>query len=435
MDTALLRVSFQLLTDAQLMGYLATAGDRLPRGLVDEALRRGESLIAPLSELCRDDQAWRQTGASYWAPIHATYLLGAMESPGALPGLLAALRWSVRYDVDWVHDLLPSIFGPLGRAAVPPLRQRAFDVEGRDDDRTAAVRCLAGVAAHHPVLQGEILDSLKELADYAGEPERVRLAAAEVLTAFVRPGDRATAASAAIRGRWSDLPAFFDLEDVEEAWASGKQRLAPYRRDWLEFYDEREVESRQRRWREEAEDARWSRGVLLGELWVEEQCRRFLTRYEFTLGDLDDLERGDACWVAESLVEYLVWYENVAPWRLSRATAFAFLMDVFARRVALDHAGRIEAVPGELLRFARFCGDLGLVGPADLDGVESAVAEEEECFLAAALDPERRAVAREVLARLVAKGIDPREPEEAVRPESPLPPSRERPTARRRRTA
>jgi hypothetical protein len=128
-----------------------------------------------------------------------------------------------------------------------------------------------------------------------------------------------------------------------------------------------------------------------------------------------------------------VWYEGTAPWRLNRDTVFGYLMDTFSRRVAADHPGRVESVPPAILRYARFCAGLGKVGVADLDAVESVVASEHEAFVAAAQDPERRRVAREVLERLVAQGIDPRDPERVPAPATPVPASKDRPTERRRR--
>lgn len=433
MDTALRRISFQVLTDKQLLLFLSTAADRLPLSAVEEGLRRGASFAGLLTELCRAEESWRQSGAAYWTPVHATFILGALEDEVALRGLLAALRWSVYYDVDWVHAQLPSLFGPLGRAAIAPLRAHVADASGSEAGRVTAIRCLAGVAAHHPIHQGEILDSLRVLADDDTEPDFARLAAAEVLVAFVRPGDRGAAAGAAIRQQWSDRPASFDVADVEAAWARGEQRLEGYRRDWLDFYTPEAVEVRQRRWRAEAEDRRWARGTEDGAPWVEEQRQRFLTKFEFTLGDCDDQERGDACWVSEALVEYLVWHEGAAPWRLNGSTVFGYLMDTFARRVTLDHPGCIEAVPPQLLRFARFCAEHALIAEEDLADVERVVAEEQDAFVSVALDPERRRIAREVLDRMVAAGIDPRDPDRGVLPASPLPPSKERPTSRRQR--
>ncbi|HEV3027616.1 MAG TPA: hypothetical protein VG457_08600, partial [Planctomycetota bacterium] len=157
---------------------------------------------------------------------------------------------------------------------------------------------------------------------------------------------------------------------------------------------------------------------------------RFLTKFEFTLGELDDDARGDALWVAESLTEYMVWYEGLAPWRCNRGSVFSYLMDFFARRVSLDDPGLIHAVPDNLLRYVRFCADRGEVSAADLSEAEDCIQSEREEFLAAALDPERRQVARAVLEQMLSRGIDPRDPDAPPSPEGVLV-TKERKTSRR----
>src|SRR5438105_335346 len=71
METALARISLSLLTDDQLLDYLRTQEDRLPRDVVDEFVRRAERMIVPLTEISRDERSWKQADALYWAPVHA----------------------------------------------------------------------------------------------------------------------------------------------------------------------------------------------------------------------------------------------------------------------------------------------------------------------------------------------------------------------------
>jgi hypothetical protein len=59
-------------------------------------------------------------------------------------------------------------------------------------------------------------------------------------------------------------PSLFDAQDIDEAYARGKQDLDVYLQDWLAFYDSEAIEARQRRWDEEADDARWAAGVEQG---------------------------------------------------------------------------------------------------------------------------------------------------------------------------
>jgi hypothetical protein len=409
METALARVSLSLLTDDQLLEYLRTQEDRLPREIVDEFVRRGEKMIAPLTGICRDERAWKQTDALYWTPVHATFILGAIGDERAVKGLLASLRWSARYGVDWVYRALPSILGVVGRPAMGALMARGRDSEAAEIDRTLALHCLGGIAARHPIQQGEILDFLKVVVE-EGEEEWIRNVAASILLKFVRPGDQKLIAIAAIRQTWSDRPALFTSDDVKEAYERGVQDTTEYLRDWLEFYRPDEIETRERRWQEKAEDDRWAAGVETGAAWIHERMDRLLREYEASLAGFDDAARGNALWVAESMVEYNVWHEGLAPWRWNGQTAYAYMMDYLARRISAGEPGHIQVVPDNLVLFVRYCAGEGLLLERDWHAVQEVVAAEREAFVEAARDPETRHIARKVIESLIAKGKDPADP-------------------------
>jgi len=431
MDTATDRISSHRRSEAELLDALHSEEDRLSRGTVDEFLSGGERIIWRLTDLCRDERSWKQSGAGLWAPVHATYILGAFGDSRALMGLLASLRWSARYDVDWVYGKLPSILGRIGRPALLPLKARVTDSDAGELDRITELHAMAAVAAHHPIHQGEVLDFLRSLADNVDEQEGIRNVAASVLLKFIRPGDQKSILASAIRQEWSDRPPLFDAKDIDAAYALNEQQLAGYRQEWLDFYEPEAIETRQRRWAEEADDAQWSQGVREGAPWVEAQRHTYLTKFEFTLGDLDDEGRGDALWVADSFTEYLVAHEGLAPWRCNRASVFSYLMDFFARRVSLDDAGRIHVVPDNVLRYARFCAGRGDVAGGDLQEVEEVVDAEREEFVGAAADPERRKTARAVLEQMLSQGLDPRDPD--APPAAAVPATKERKTSRRLR--
>jgi len=432
METTVNRISFHQLTEEQLIESLYTQEDRLSRDVVDECVARGERMIWRLTELCREERSWTQQGPAFWAPVHATFILGAFEVSRALMGLLASLRWSAKYDVDWVYEKLPSILGRIGRSAILPLKARVADRDNGELDRMTELQALAGVAARHPIHQGEVLDFVRSIADDSDEEEGIRSVAAALLLKFVRPGDRKSIVASAIRQEWCDRPSLFDAQEIEQAYAKGAQQLDSYHQDWMAFYAPEAIEARRRRWDEEAEDAGWSDGVLQNAPWVEEQRHRFLTKYEFSLVDHDDSARGDALWVAESMTEYLVWYEGLAPWRWNGVSVFSYLMDFFTRRISLDDPGRIHVVPENVLHFVRFCALHGHVSAADLQAAEECVDAERDEFLEVALDPERRRIARAVIEQMLASGIDPRDPDAPPAAEA-APRTKERKTSRRLR--
>jgi hypothetical protein len=402
--------SVHLLGDDDLLNLLATEEDRLPRAVVDEILRRRDGLADALARLCADPDAWGAEGPAAWAPVHAALLLSALRPPWAVPALLAALREAARRRITWLLEALPRAFGELGRPGVAPLKIRALDRAASEAERALALRALGAVAARTPIEQGEILDFFRALAENEEEPEGLRARAAAELLRFRRPGDRPVILAAAHRQAWTEGPALFTPQDVEAAYRAPAPALGTPPGDPLEVYRPEAVETRLRRRREEAEDARWAAAARAGAPWVDELRGRLLRRYEETLGGLDDDARGDAVWVAESMTEYVVRHEGRAPWRWTAETAYAYLMDVLARRLAVDAPGRAAAVPDNLLRFARFCRDEGRLTDEALREVERVVGEEREGFVHAIARPAARRAARETLRRLLAEGIDPADP-------------------------
>jgi hypothetical protein len=389
-------VACRPLSDERLFDFLLLEEDRVPRGVVEEILNRGDHFRPALAAICSDEHAWGRSGAAAWLPVHATYLLAALGGRETLIGLLDGLRYSVRHDVEEVWEVLPTLLGRVGRAAVAPLRAIAFSPSAPDAERAVAAHALAAVAAHFPVEQGEILDLLRGGLD---DPSPAfRAAAGLALLAFARPGDR-------------DALGGLDPKEVELAYARGGPDLRDYTMDWMSFYDPERIEERGRRRRGREEDERWARGASMNAAWVEREGARFLRLYEAALAGLDDETRGDAVWVAESMSDYLIRHEGRAPWRWNGATAFAYLMDAFARRLSMDGPGRAAGLPDAMIRFIRFCAAEGKIRPAEAALATARVQGERGEFLRSLQDPVRKRAAREAIARLLDRGVDPCRPD------------------------
>src|SRR5512133_1024555 len=136
---------FHALSDRQLLELLHTAGDQLPREAFDECLRRGGRLLPYLRDIVADKTSWTNPLPEWWAAVHATYVLGAMEDPATLGALLAALRWSDAFDCDWVTEDLPSMLGKLGPVAFEPLAAVLRDVTAGWGARSVALSGMAAV--------------------------------------------------------------------------------------------------------------------------------------------------------------------------------------------------------------------------------------------------------------------------------------------------
>ncbi len=249
-------------SDGDLLDLLYTAGDRLPRAAVDEILSRGGRLREPLGAIVAYKPNWTQPLPEWWAAVHATYILGAMEDPATLVALLTALRWADAFDCDWVSEDLPSMLGRLGRVAFDPVRRVALDPSAGGGARSIALASLAALAFAEPDLGDEVIRLAASLVGVEGEDLYLRQTAANVLVDLRATGQRelllAFGREEARRKREDAeyQPAFYDWE-VEDLLAgrTGETGAEYYRRDWLDFYDPQEIERRQERWRREREES------------------------------------------------------------------------------------------------------------------------------------------------------------------------------------
>ncbi len=252
---------FRSLSDDELVDLLYTLGDRVPRDVVDEFLRRGPRMVPVLAGIVADKAGWTQPLPEWWAVVHATYLLGAFAVPECLVPLLCALRWADAFDCDWVTEDLPSMFGRLGNGAAGALSRVLEDVTAGPGARSIALASLAAIALDDPAFGRELLDTAARLAGDPGEALYLRQTAANVLVDF-RSRRHETLIRAFGRDeaeRRRDDPeydgVFYDWE-VDELLAGSGPNADYYRRDWLVFYDPDEIERRQQRWRREQEEDR-----------------------------------------------------------------------------------------------------------------------------------------------------------------------------------
>jgi len=257
---------FRSLSDADLIDLLYTAGDRLPREALDELLSRGSRVAPALAEIASDKASWTQPLPEWWAVVHATYALGAMETPDALTPLLTALRWADAFDCDWVTEDLPSILGRLGAAAFEPLRSVARDQTAGPGARSIALASLAAASLAAPFLKDGVVEYAAEVLAEDAEPLYLRQTAANVLVdlgarehrALLRRFGKEEAERRREDAEYQGV--FYDWEVDELLAAEGETSAEYYRRDWLAFYDPEEIAHRQERWEREQEEAQEEHG-------------------------------------------------------------------------------------------------------------------------------------------------------------------------------
>jgi hypothetical protein len=120
---------------------------------------------------------------------------------------------------------------------------------------------LAAVAVHHPEIEEEIVRMIAAILDDGHEEPGARRSAATILLDF-RRADCEEALVAFAReeeGRFKDDGSgrgMLTIKEVEKGLAVSQRDLSFYQRDWMKFYDPKEIRVRQERWAEEREKRR-----------------------------------------------------------------------------------------------------------------------------------------------------------------------------------
>ncbi len=177
------------LTDDVLINLLLTEGDRLSRDVIDEIVRRGHAVVDALTWLVMDSRTWRAEPPAQWAPIHATFALGAIGGENTLLGLLTAAEHAEACACEQVITALPAIFGRFGASARPFLSERLRDEGRRPRLRAIMARCLAATTLHAPQGTDDVFAEI-EAVSAAAEDVALKTATEEVLAQLQQARDR-----------------------------------------------------------------------------------------------------------------------------------------------------------------------------------------------------------------------------------------------------
>jgi hypothetical protein len=249
-------MEYEKLDDDELTDLLYTEEDRLPREVVDEFIRRRESMVKPLSDIVSEQDNWTRDIPEWWATVHAAFILGAIGGKEVVIPLLRGARWAVAYGCDWVTERLPSIFGKVGVVAIDDLKKVAKDMTSDWYTRAIAVEGLAAITICYPDTERDILQFIHAILVDNGEDRVVRQTAGGVLIDFLKSEYKDDLLAfgreeKALREDDLNYLHYFDEEDVEEWFSEGKKDLWSYTSDWLSFYNEEEIQQRQERWEDE----------------------------------------------------------------------------------------------------------------------------------------------------------------------------------------
>jgi len=251
--------TYATFSDEALVKLLFTEEDRLPRLAVDECVARGERLVGQLTELIGDSRNWTAPMSAWWAPIHATFILGAIGGIHVIPGLLKAMEMAEIYECDWVSDMIPAIFRSLGATSRPGLTEVVTDRSHSPSFRGQAIEALAATTLNEPKGAEVVFSLLGSILVDTSDEEEVRGITGNVLLDFQRSEykDQLLAfASQYAQNKDDDLWEYiqFTEDEGEEAFTYDAPSLVLYQQNWLGFYDRDAISQRQERWAKEDEE-------------------------------------------------------------------------------------------------------------------------------------------------------------------------------------
>ncbi len=129
--------------DADLVGQLVSAGERLAESVAEQILRRGHAVIPALIEILEDEElAQEDASGGGYAPIHAATILAELKAGDAIEPMLRVLA---RCDpMDILYSTLIHALESLGPRVLEPALA-AHAVAESEDQRAAIVNVLSGL--------------------------------------------------------------------------------------------------------------------------------------------------------------------------------------------------------------------------------------------------------------------------------------------------
>ena len=249
-----------------LVGLMIADEDRVPRNVIDECARRGETMLDRLTDLVDDDAVWGDDvePGEWWLLLHAVMILGLMEGERAGLLLVKTLRRMDQQDgedlQEWCSGHWPALFRNKPEAVLQAVRAVCEDRELDWFIRTDAVDAfVAAATGGGATALDQTLDWLASMAgDETEDPELRDLIGMKLLD-YPRLRFRPLLEEMAKDER--EFAPVFSIEEIEQAYADPATGYRPVRSDepWA-FYTPESIQKRQERW--EDEDAQADAAML-----------------------------------------------------------------------------------------------------------------------------------------------------------------------------
>jgi hypothetical protein len=166
--------------------------------------------------------------AEVWAPLHAWRALGQLRAAAAVEALLKLFD---RIDVDnddWVGEELPDVFGLIGPATLPALRDFLADAGHGLWARAAASASLVKIAQHAPAYRDPVVAVVTEqLRHYAEQDRTLNAFLVEALAVELKALESAAVIEQAYARKRVDLSVLGDWEEAQIYMGLLDKRLSP----------------------------------------------------------------------------------------------------------------------------------------------------------------------------------------------------------------
>ena len=233
--------------------------DRVPRNMIDECARRGDTLVELLRDVLAQGRGWeieREDG-EWWLLLHAVMILGLMPSGSAGVLLAQYMRRMEEEDDDDLQDWFSANWAALFRnkpaSTLPAIRALCDDQELDWYIRSAAVEAVIAFAhAQGGQSFDAALDWAARIAADENEDWDLRMATGNTLLDFAPARHRMLLENLA--SQQSGLGAVFTGNCVAKAYTSDGRDIQWERfKDPWAFYAPEAGAARQQRWLEEDE--------------------------------------------------------------------------------------------------------------------------------------------------------------------------------------
>ncbi|MEA3345309.1 MAG: SEC-C domain-containing protein [Chloroflexota bacterium] len=182
-----------------------------------------------------EDLNWADSDSlEVWAPVHAWRALAQLGAEEAIEPLTRLLPRIDEYDDDWVGEELPDVFGLIGPAAVPTLRDYLADASHGLWARVAAAHSLGTIGERHPQARSECVESLTATLRRFAEHDRTLNAFIISYLVDLKAVEAASLMERAFNADCVDLSVEGDWQDVQVRLGLIHERISPPEYDFLE---------------------------------------------------------------------------------------------------------------------------------------------------------------------------------------------------------